>query len=252
MEEVASLVTLRAHESWERCCDAVERRNRPLGALLRRIIVDAPVVLGFAFLCCAVSVLDALTPGALSVALACPPRRLLSRSPLGWYPLATHVLGHANYAHLKGNMINLLLVGPAAEREFGSASLLKIGVYVALSSAVAHMVLGPADAYQLGASGVVFALILLNSLLSASTGTVPLTFLITALLWLSDEVFAAVLSRDSSVSHVAHLTGACVGTVAGYALHADQERRAEAAAARKWWFARTAAKPPSPRGFKYF
>jgi len=248
MEEVSSLLQDRAHESWERVCDAVERRNRPLGALLRRVIVDAPVVLGFAFLCCAVFVVDAVAPGA-AVRLACPPLRYLD-ARTGWYRLATHVVGHADYGHLKGNMVNLLLVGPAAEREFGSGALLKIAAYVAVASAAAHMALGPGDAYQLGASGIVFALILLNSLLSASTGTVPLTFLLTAALWVSDEVARAVFARGDSVSHVAHLTGACVGTAAGYALHADRARERAEAAARRRWFRRG---PPSPpRGLKWF
>ena len=74
-----------------------------------------------------------------------------------------------------------------------------------------------------GASGVVFALILLNSLISARTGQLPLTFVLTLVLWCSGEV-AALLAEDG-VSHIAHLSGAAVGSYAGYHLHAEQEKK---------------------------
>ena len=57
---------------------------------------------------------------------------------------------------------------------------------------------------------------------AASSGRVPLTFLLTAVFWLSDEV-QSILTRDG-VSHAAHLAGALVGTAAGYAIHAGRGR----------------------------
>ena len=103
--------------------------------------------------------------------------------------------------HLNGNMVNLLLVGPPCEREFGTHQLTKIFLWVAAASGLAHMVFGPANTLQLGASGkfarsesylskktqypmrpsltgVVFALILLSSLVSVrGPNSVPLTFI---------------------------------------------------------------------------
>ena len=118
---------------------------------------------------------------------------------------------------------------------------------VAVASALAHMAFGHSHSGQLGGSGVVSALILLNSLGAASSGRVPLTFLLTAVFWsraasvkvraidataapltarrprrLSDEV-QSILTRDG-VSHAAHLAGALVGTAAGYAIHAGRGR----------------------------
>jgi membrane associated rhomboid family serine protease len=49
-------------------------------------------------------------------------------------------------------------VGPSCEREFGAFNLVKIMLWTALVSGLAHMLLGPANAIQLGASGVVFML----------------------------------------------------------------------------------------------
>ena len=139
------------------------------------------------------------------------------------------------------------VVGPAAEREFGTQQVAIVGVVVAVASALAHMAFGHSHSGQLGGSGVVSALILLNSLGAASSGRVPLTFLLTAVFWsraasvkvraidataapltarrprrLSDEV-QSILTRDG-VSHAAHLAGALVGTAAGYAIHAGRGR----------------------------
>ena len=199
MEETGLQLQVKCHESWDKFCDVVEAKGTygPKAAeFLRRIVVDAPVVLGFAFVCCAVFFVNVVAPGT-NVFVACPPFRMASPlNPLTYLRLLTHTVGHTGYDHLKGNMVNLLLVGPASEKEFGSMNLLKIMFYVAVSSAVAHMALGPANGYQLGASGVVFALILLNSLLSAHSGVVPLTFLLTAGLWVSDEVFRFFFAQD--------------------------------------------------------
>ncbi|KAK7238354.1 protein serine/threonine phosphatase [Aureococcus anophagefferens] len=245
MEETGLQLQVKCHESWDKFCDVVEAKGTygPKAAeFLRRIVVDAPVVLGFAFVCCAVFFVNVVAPGT-NVFVACPPFRMASPlNPLTYLRLLTHTVGHTGYDHLKGNMVNLLLVGPASEKEFGSMNLLKIFLYVAVSSAVAHMALGPANGYQLGASGVVFALILLNSLLSAHSGVVPLTFLLTAGLWVSDEVFRFFFARDQ-VSHVAHLSGAVVGTLAGYAIHADRAKL-RAAQVAKSWLARARAKRP--------
>ena len=234
VEEAAEKLLEKGHESWDALCDVVESKGvygAAAADFMRRIIVDAPVVLGFALICCVVFAVNLVIPGT-NVFFACPPLRM-AKSPLTLMRLLTHTVGHTGYDHLKGNMVNLLLVGPSCEKEFGSLNLLKISFYVALASAVAHMVLGPANGYQLGASGVVFALILLNSLLSAHSGTVPLTFVLTALLWVSDEVFRFFFASDQ-VSHVAHLSGAVVGTAAGYAIHADRAKERANQIALTW------------------
>jgi len=194
------------------------------GGLMRRIVIDSPVILGFALACVAVFLADNLVAGTAIGLFACPAwAQFWIWHPLNYLRLFTHVLGHANQAHLRGNLTNMLLVGPPCERQFGSRALLAIIGHVALWSALTHLAVGGSTAWQLGASGVVFALILLNSLISARTGELPLTFILTLVLWCSGEV-AASLAEDG-VSHVAHLSGAAVGSCAGYYLHAAQEKR---------------------------
>jgi membrane associated rhomboid family serine protease len=75
---------------------------------------------------------------------------------------------------------------------------------------------------------------LLNSLLEARAGRVPLTFLVQVCLWCSNEVVSQLFAAGGGVSHIAHLAGAIVGTVAGYQLHGDKIRRRAQGAALDW------------------
>ena len=109
-------------------------------------------------------------------------------------------------------MINLLLVGPAAERRVrhaagGDRRRRRGRGLGAGAHGVWALALGPA-----GGSGVVSALILLNSLGAASSGRVPLDIPADGGLLALDEV-QSILTRDG-VSHAAHLAGALVGTAA--------------------------------------
>ena len=82
--------------------------------------------------------------------------------------------------------------------------------------------MGSNGTHQLGASGVVFALILLNSLVSVNNGKIPVSFLIIAVSYLSEELFGFFFRRDAT-SHHAHLTGGLVGAAAGFHIH--QQKR---------------------------
>ena len=184
--------------------------------LVNAVQVDSPLITAFVALCVFVHLLPGDGGGAPAF-FSCPPWRAFDvRSPLAYLRLLSHAVGHGSVAHLRGNVVNLLLVGPACERAFGAVHLLKIMLWTAFASGVAHMALGKAGTAQLGASGVVFSLILLNSLLARKGGKLSLTFVLTAALWLSGELGGALSGGNSGISHVAHLSGALVGTVFGY------------------------------------
>ena len=212
-----------AHVWYHDKVDALEKKGWERSAVfMRRLVIDAQAVVIYMAVCVLIFVIDLFTQGTAERLASPPYRYFYAKSPRSWLCLVAHVVAHKDWAHLKTNMINLLLVGPAAEREFGTQQVAIVGVVVAVASALAHMAFGHSHSGQLGGSGVVSALILLNSLGAASSGRVPLTFLLTAVFWLSDEV-QSILTRDG-VSHAAHLAGALVGTAAGYAIHAGRGR----------------------------
>ena len=233
-----------------RLAKMIEPRAPQLAKFVAAVDIDSPLVLSFAGACTLVHLLGAVlgftqfeaayfsVPSGIS--------RFRPLSPLSYFRLVSHVFGHVTWEHLNGNMVNLLLVGPACEREFGSFALGKIVLWTAFFSALAHMALGAANAAQLGASGVVFMLILLNSLLEVRQNRLPLTFVVQVGLWVNKEVFAQLWSHDKT-SHVAHLAGALVGTVAGYQLHGEQIK-SKAKAIGQAWHKRAAAAGKSKAG----
>lgn len=212
---------------WDAFLDFLEESGGPIGKtisinFLRRLTIEAPVVVGFCFACVIIHILNDTILYGVSFTLGVDD----TFQPFNWLQyvrLVSHIFAHDGIGHLKGNMVNLLLVGPSAEHVFGSFNMLIIFLLVAVTSAFAHIFIGSVHTRQLGASGVCFALILLNSLVSAKAGKIPLSFVLTAGLWITDEVMRMMFSKDG-VSHHAHLTGAIVGTLAGYELHRRQEK----------------------------
>lgn len=193
---------------------SLRSRGAPSAAqAVERVQVDSPLVLSFACACTLVHACDAVVPG-LSLSMFAVPSRFEPFEPLAWFRLLSHMLGHVSWEHLQGNLVSLLLVGPACESAFGTAALLRVMLWAALASAVAHILLGERDTVACGASGEVFALILLNSLLERRRGRVPLTFLLQVVLWCGGELVALARPSDGT-SHLAHLAGAAVGTVCG-------------------------------------
>eukprot|EP00947_MAST-08B_sp_MAST-8B-sp1_P001232 g1232.t1 len=228
--------------------DEIERLPQRLSKLIRphseaaadvvgAIIVDSPLTLLFAATCFLVHLVNVLGGGDGSFSrtfFAVTPWWGFSFvNPLSYWRLVSHVLGHGSWGHLHGNMVNTLLVGPSCERDYGAYNLLKIMLWTALASALAHMLFGSRNALQLGASGIVFMLILLNSLVEAKSGRIPLTFLCQVALWCTNE-FIAQFGAADGVSHIAHLSGAVVGTVAGYQLHGERVQKQVTAAAKSW------------------
>ena len=173
-----------AHVWYHERVDGLEAKGwTRTSVFMRRLVIDAQAVVIYMAVCVLIFVIDLFTQGTAERLASPPYRYFYAKSPRSWLCLVAHVVAHKDWAHLKTNMINLLLVGPAAEREFGTQQVAIVGVVVAVASALAHMAFGHSHSGQLGGSGVVSALILLNSLGAASSGRVPLTFLLTAVFW---------------------------------------------------------------------
>ena len=122
---------------------------------------NAPVVLTFALLSLAALLLDGFTGGATTSRYFCVYHSPLS-DPLTYLRFFTHVLGHSGYSHYMGNMLLLLLVGPAVEERYGSRATVWFILATALITGLVQYVFCPASAL-LGASGVVFMMIVLSS-----------------------------------------------------------------------------------------
>ena len=180
----------------------------------RQLVIhyNAPVVLTFAFLSLLVLGLDFLTGGATTMKFFCVYRSSLS-DPLTWVRLFGHVLGHADYAHYISNIMLMLVIGTTLEEKYGSKKLLLCILITAGVSGLVQIFFFPTTAL-LGASGIVFMMIVLSSLSGMKNGSIPLTLILVVILYLGGELWDAVTVRDH-VSQLTHIVGGVCGAALG-------------------------------------
>ncbi len=180
-----------------------------------RISYNAPVTLTFSLLALIALLLDGFTGGWTTRSLFSVYRCSLA-DPLAWFRFFGHVLGHAGYAHYMGNIVLILVLGPNLEDRFGSWDVLWAILITALISGLIQFIFFPGSAL-LGASGIVFMMILLSSFGGVSNGVIPITLILVAVFYLGGELWNAIFV-DDNVSQLTHIIGGLCGTVFGFLL----------------------------------
>ena len=142
--------------------------------ILKKISFNSPVILGFTTVCFVVLILDFITSGATDRLLFSVYRSSLM-SPLTYFRFIGHIFGHANWSHFISNITIILIIGPLLEEKYGSVDIVVVIFFTALITGILNFIIFP-NTMLLGASGVVFAFILLSSFASMSEGKIPLTF----------------------------------------------------------------------------
>ncbi len=176
-----------------------------------RIQYNSPVTLTFAFISLLVLMLGYLTGGG-STALLFSVYRSSLLDPLTYIRLFGHVLGHMDWSHYSGNMVLFLVLGPMLEEKYKSKAFLTMIVITALVSGLFYMVLFPGS-MLLGASGIVFMMIVLSSVAGMKNGRIPLTLILVLVVYLGGEVMN-ITSRDG-IAHAAHILGGVCGASFG-------------------------------------
>ena len=180
-----------------------------------RITLNAPVVLAFSALCVIATAAGQATGGAVTQALFMTYRSPLT-DPMTYVRFLTHVLGHGGWDHLAGNLSYILLLGPLLEEKYGSRTLGAVIAVTAVITGILNYVLFPNIALC-GASGVVFAFIILSSVTSFRTGEIPLTFVLVAVIFLGQQIIQGVFVADN-ISNLSHFAGGVIGGAAGFKL----------------------------------
>lgn len=182
--------------------------------ILKKIDYNSPVVLSFAFASFIVLLLGYLTNGFTTRLLFCTYRFSLM-DILGYVRLFGHVLGHANLSHYINNMMMLLLVGPMLEEKYGSKALLEMILVTAFITGVLNNLLFSTG--LLGASGIVFMMIILSSVTSVKEGKIPLTLIVVVILYLGEQIVSGLFTSDN-ISQLTHIIGGVCGGVFGMML----------------------------------
>ena len=177
-----------------------------------RITYNAPVTLTFAILSSAILLLDQLTGAGITERFFLVGAQMDFGNVLDYARLVTHVIGHAHWGHLVSNFAFILLLGPILEEKYGSSPLLVMMVITALVTGIINVAL--LSTGLLGASGIVYMMILLGSFTNFRRGEVPLTFILVVLLFLAREFVTAF--QSDSIAQFAHIAGGFCGSLFGF------------------------------------
>lgn len=179
-----------------------------------KIKYNAPTTLTFSFFCALVVLLDqSLLHGLTRAFFTVPNAQAFDLlEPLNYLRLFTHIAGHADWTHLMSNLAYILLIGPILEETYGSLTMFLMIVVTGFVTGVLNACFFTHP--LLGASGVVFMMILLASFTNHGKDDVPLTFILIVILYLGREIQQAFKGDD--ISQFAHLAGGLCGSLFGF------------------------------------
>lgn len=176
-----------------------------------KIRYNAPVVLTFSLLAAVVLGVEQLSRGLIAAWFTCPTSLEGAGFP-EYLRLLTYTLGHSGWQHLMSNLAFVLLLGPVLEEKYRSGAILLMILATALATGALNVLLFKTP--LMGASGIVFMLILLASFTNIRSGEIPLTFILVVALFLAREILNAF--AEDSISQYAHILGGLCGSLFGF------------------------------------
>jgi len=182
------------------------------------IDINSPVILWLTFIALAVLIVDLVTP--LNMIMLFGARRTSFLDPMQYVRLFTHVLVHSGISHYVGNFMMILAIGPMVEEKYGSDRLVFAIIITAFITGLFKVLLFP-GVVLVGASGIVFMLILMASFTNIKQGRLPITVLLVAILYIGNEVMLGLFTVDN-VSRISHIIGGLCGAVFGVVVHSKK------------------------------
>jgi len=178
-----------------------------------KVTYNAPVTLTFVIVCFMITGLNYVDSGIISNWFTMP-HQFNWKSLPDWICLFTWVFAHVDIQHFVSNMIIILLVGPMLEEKFGSSKIFWMIFATAVATALFNSFIFHDSV--IGASGIVFMMVMLGSLTNFERGEIPLTFLFVGVLFIGKEVWTSL--KDDHVSQYAHIAGGVLGSIFGFLL----------------------------------
>ena len=175
--------------------------------------INSIVILSFFAISFIVIVLDRITNGKSNDTFF----KLKRGSPMDimtYIRLLTYPFGHSGWTHFAGNFSYILLIGPLLEEKYGSIELLIMMISTTLIIGLFHIITSKDSA--LGASGIVYMMIVLASFVNIKAGKIPITLILILLIHVISEFEPLIIQKkNDNTNHVAHLVGAFTGLLYG-------------------------------------
>ena len=173
---------------------------------------NSVVILSFFFISFTALILGYITRGKTNDILFSSYRSNLL-NPLTYVRLFTHIFGHANWNHFMNNFLYILLIGPMIEEKYGSKNLIIMIFITAFITGIINMIFS--NKKILGASTVVFMLIVLSSFVNIQMGKIPITLILICIFYVVNEIISGLFKKDD-ISHTGHIIGAVCGFIFGF------------------------------------
>lgn len=180
--------------------------------VLNHLGYNSVVILSFFFISLFALILNYLTKGKSNKTLFSSYRSSFL-NPMTYVRLVTHIFGHADWNHFMNNFLYILLIGPMIEEKYGSINLIIMILVTAVITGILNSLFSKKRI--LGASGIVFMLIVLSSFVNLTSGKVPITLILICVFYVVNEIISGIFKKDD-ISHMGHLIGAVCGFIFGF------------------------------------
>lgn len=105
------------------------------------------------------------------------------------------------------------VIGPMIEEKYGTINLLIMMLITAGITGIINSLFS--NKKILGASGIVFMLIVLSSFVNLEAGKIPITLILIFIFYIVNEIIDGLFKNDK-VSQLGHLIGAVCGFIFGF------------------------------------
>ncbi len=180
--------------------------------MFKRIQYNSPVILTYSLVSLVALFLNKISEGVANDYFFSVYKSSML-DPLFYFRLFGHVLGHTDFPHYFNNFILILLIGPMLEEKYGLKTILVMMLATALITGLLNALFFKAQ--LLGASGIVFMLILLSSFVNLQKGMIPITLVVVIAVFIGREVMDGLFKIDN-ISHLTHVVGGICGAVLGF------------------------------------
>ncbi len=173
---------------------------------------NSVLILTYFFISLVAIILKYITNGKTNDLLFSSYRSSL-KNPLTYVRFFTHAIGHLDWKHFSTNFLYILLIGPMLEEKYGTINLLVMMLITAGIIGIINYIIGKKKI--LGASGIVFMLIVMSSFVNLQAGKIPITLVLIFIFYIVNEILDGMF-KDDNVSHSGHIIGAICGAIFGF------------------------------------
>ena len=180
--------------------------------ILNKLQYNSVLILSYFLISLAALIINKITQGKTKQLLFSS-YRSSPLNPLTYIRFFTHALGHTGWHHFSSNFLTMLLIGPMIEEKYGTMNLLIMMLITAGITGLINTIISRKAI--LGASGNVFMLIILSSMVNLEAGKIPLTLVLIFFFYITNEIIEGIFIKDN-VSHMGHIIGAICGVIFGF------------------------------------